>query len=98
VAHVLLVHVLQRAQDFVRHVLRHLLGEHAELDDAVEQLAARHELHHKVDVVSRLKGIEAQHDVRVPDRLEDLGLRLHQLHLRHRIRLLDDFHCCLLLV
>jgi len=87
----LLMQILHRAQELGGGVDSVLLREVALVDDAVEQLAPLHDLHHQVHLVGRVDGVKAFHDVGVFDRLEDVHLRLDDGQLGS-FGLLDDLH------
>mmetsp|Transcript_27082 Transcript_27082/g.86943 ORF Transcript_27082/g.86943 Transcript_27082/m.86943 type:complete len:408 (-) Transcript_27082:39-1262(-) len=73
------VQVLHGAADLRKQVGRRRLYEGAEVDDAVEELAAGEELHHDVCVAVRGHHFLERHDVRVLQLAQDGNLRLERL-------------------
>mmetsp|Transcript_41282 Transcript_41282/g.102334 ORF Transcript_41282/g.102334 Transcript_41282/m.102334 type:complete len:327 (-) Transcript_41282:45-1025(-) len=91
VADVVRVQVLQRVRDLPHALGRILLGIRATRDDAVEELAARDELHHEVDLGALVEHLVQRDHVGVRDPLHDRDLVLDRLECA-RLRLVDDLH------
>jgi len=85
----LLVQVLERAAELFEALRGVFLGVAALGDDAVEELAARHELHHEVHLLGLVEDLEEVDHVRVVDVLHDLDLARDVPHVLH-LRLVDD--------
>mmetsp|Transcript_15708 Transcript_15708/g.41633 ORF Transcript_15708/g.41633 Transcript_15708/m.41633 type:complete len:289 (+) Transcript_15708:425-1291(+) len=83
VAHVVLVHVVEGPHDLLHQDGGLHLREMARLDDAVEKLAARGELHDQVDVAVVLEGLVELDDVRVVHHLHDGDLLLEPVDVFH---------------
>mmetsp|Transcript_12886 Transcript_12886/g.32497 ORF Transcript_12886/g.32497 Transcript_12886/m.32497 type:complete len:251 (+) Transcript_12886:771-1523(+) len=83
VAHVVLMHVIDGADDLLhKHGGLHL-SEMACLNDPVEQLASNSELHDQVDVAAILKTLVQFDDVRVVHHLHDGDFLLKPLDVLH---------------
>mmetsp|Transcript_75380 Transcript_75380/g.180032 ORF Transcript_75380/g.180032 Transcript_75380/m.180032 type:complete len:283 (+) Transcript_75380:808-1656(+) len=91
VAHVVLVHVVDGADDLLHEDGCLHLREVAGLDDAIEELAAGAKLHDQVDVPVVLKRLKQLDDVGVVHHLHDGNLLLKALDILH-LRLGDCFH------
>mmetsp|Transcript_98965 Transcript_98965/g.308400 ORF Transcript_98965/g.308400 Transcript_98965/m.308400 type:complete len:374 (-) Transcript_98965:42-1163(-) len=83
VADLVLVHVVNRADDLLHQVGCLGLCEVASLDDSVEELATAAELHHQVDAAVVLEGLVELYDVRVIHELHDGDLLLEPLDVLH---------------
>ena len=70
----MLVAVLDARDELLEHRPRARLRQSAVGDDKVEELAARHKLHHHVNIRGRVDHLIEADNVRVVEELEDLDL------------------------